>query len=74
MQSMAKKQPPDTPPDDSPTRIRSGENLNVWIRDDIYEALRRYLEGTTPRVTKTAAVEAALMEFLVTRKQWPRTG
>lgn len=53
------------------TPNRSGENLNVWIRADLVEALRRWLETTRPRVTKTAAVEEALEVFLSQRGCWP---
>jgi hypothetical protein len=54
MQSMAK-------------RVRSGENLNVWIRSELVEAVRQYVRATSPRTSKTAVVELALEEFLAKR-------
>jgi hypothetical protein len=55
----------------NPKRIRSGENLNVWIRSDLVEALRTYIEATEPRTTKTAVVETSLIRFLKEKGHWP---
>ncbi len=50
---------------------RSGESLHVYIDPAIADALRGYLAATEPEVSKTAAVESALREFLRSKGQWP---
>lgn len=50
---------------------RSGEPLNVWLPAELLEALRAYLASTAPRVSKTAAVEMAMQDFLRTKGFWP---
>lgn len=47
------------------------QRLGVVANDRILAALEGYLLGTVPRVTKTAAVEAALMQFLEREGCWP---
>lgn len=51
--------------------IRKGDPLHVWINPALARALDDYLEGTAPRVSKTAAVEEALRQFLVSVGRWP---
>ena len=48
MQSMAPKKP------------RATENLNVWVRTELADQLREFVDGTRPRTTKTAVVEELL--------------
>ncbi len=52
-------------------RVRTSENLNVWIRSDLVEAIRAYIETIEVRTTKTAVVEAALIRFLKDEGHWP---
>jgi hypothetical protein len=70
MSVMAKRRQSE-PADGNSGRIRVGENLNVWVREEIVEALRAYLASVRPRTTKTASVEVALEEFLRARGFWP---
>lgn len=55
-------------------RVRTGENLNVWIRSDIVEALRAYVDTIEPRTTKTAVVETALIRYLKEAGYWSPSG
>ena len=48
--------------------------LHVLIAPALAEALGGYLSSAEPRVTRTAAVESALREFLKARGQWPAEG
>jgi hypothetical protein len=50
---------------------RTGVNLNVYVQGNIVTALQGYLASTQPRVSKTAAVEAALIQFLKAQGHWP---
>lgn len=61
----------DQPPNSKPRPIRKGEPLHVWISPAISQAIDAYLEGTAPRVSKTAAVEEALRRFLQSVGHWP---
>lgn len=58
MSIMAKKTTPSA---------RSGEPINCWVRTEIMESMRAFLASTRPRVSKTAAVEEALIAFLEAR-------
>lgn len=51
--------------------IRKGEPLHVWINPALSRALDDYLEATAPKVSKTAAVEEALRQFLAAAGRWP---
>lgn len=62
---MSKKKRPDD------TGQRLGVMLGLRIDPAISEALESYLANTVPRVSKTAAVEAALIEFLRAHGHWP---
>ncbi|MFO0846623.1 MAG: hypothetical protein U0797_30360 [Gemmataceae bacterium] len=53
---------------------RSGVPLNAWIEEPIMQALEMYLDGTDPRVSKTAALESALKDFLKGKGFWPPPG
>lgn len=68
MQQMSKRKPK---PADAKSPRRSGENLNVWVRSELFAALLGWLETTKPRVSKTAAVEEAIEAFLAERGHWP---
>ncbi len=50
---------------------RTGTPLHVWIDPEIAEALQGFLASADPRISKTAAVESALREFLRPRGFWP---
>jgi hypothetical protein len=50
---------------------RSGVPLNAWIEESIMQALESYLDSTDPRVSKTAALESALKDFLKGKGFWP---
>jgi hypothetical protein len=50
---------------------RTGSPINVWVDDRIQDQLRVYLDRTKPRVSKTAAVEEALIRFLTAEGLWP---
>lgn len=54
-----------------PSAPRSDEVLHVRIDPAIDAALDAYLDATEPRVSKTAAVESALREFLRAKGYWP---
>ena len=45
-------------------QTRTGRALNVWIRDDVMDALDRYIGAQRFPPGKTAVVEALLAEFL----------
>lgn len=68
----AKVQPapnPEPPPGSDPPAPegpqREGKPVNVWVADDIYEALENFRESKAPyRPTKTDVVEVALQEYL----------
>lgn len=53
---------------------RSGEPLNVWLPTELMDAIRAYLASTSPRVSKTAAVEIAMQDFLRGKGFWPPPG
>lgn len=72
MQFMAKTRKPGSSLPHHPRRERAGENLNVWVRSDLVEAVRVYAETSVPRITKTAIVEAALEMFLRHVGQMPK--
>lgn len=58
---------PVTPPDgdDAATPNRSGRPVNVWVSDDVYDAMERFRQSRDPfPPTKTDIVEVALQEFL----------
>jgi hypothetical protein len=73
MQSVAKHRPSGPPPEAEGDKSggRSGENLNVWVQSQIARRLRAYLASTDPRVSKTSAVESALISFLEDKGFWP---
>jgi hypothetical protein len=74
MPVMAKKRPRATPPEEQgePRRPnRTGVSLHVYIEPAIDGALQGYLDASEPKVSKTAAVETALREFLRARGHWP---
>lgn len=50
---------------------RSGVPLHAWIEGKIMTALESYLDSTEPRVSKTAAIESALKDFLKGKGFWP---
>jgi hypothetical protein len=55
-----------------PDHTRPGRaNLNVFIRPGTGQAIRAYLASTDPRVSKTSAVESALISFLEDKGFWP---
>lgn len=43
---------------------RSGKPINIWVDDDIYQALEDYRNAQTAEPSKTRVVEVALKEFL----------
>lgn len=45
--------------------------LFVQLEPEIARALAEYLEATDPEVSKTAAVESALKDFLRGKGYWP---
>ena len=52
---------------------RTGTPLFAYITPELEQALQKYLDETSPRVSKTAAIEAAVIEFLKLRGYWPHT-
>lgn len=44
----------------APKKARATENLNVWVRTELADQLRAFVEHHRPRTSKTALVE----EFL----------
>jgi len=66
-----------TGPDETPTPLpppekpnRNGQALNVWLPDEIINALERFREAQRVKPSKTDTVEVALTEFL-TREGFP---
>lgn len=55
----------------SKKQARSGAPLHAWIEEAIMAALDAYLEGTDPRISKTAFVEMALRKALRDVGCWP---
>lgn len=53
---------------------RKGVSTHAYIDPEVSEALNEYLAATEPQVSKTAAIESALREFLKNRGHWPRKG
>lgn len=53
---------------------RTGLPLYVYIPPELDGALQAYLEASSPRVSKTSAVEAALHAFLREKGFWPVKG
>lgn len=50
---------------------RAGVPLHAWIDEAIMSAMDSYLKATEPRVSKTAAIEVALKDFLRGKGFWP---
>jgi cytochrome c553 len=46
--------------------------MQAWIDADVFDALDDYTDGAEPRVSKTAAIESALKDFLRKQGFWPR--
>lgn len=69
MSLMAKKRP--KLPDEPKRPNRTGVSLHVYIDPAIDGALAAYLQGSEPQVSKTAAVETAIREFLGRKGHWP---
>jgi hypothetical protein len=73
MPVMAKRRKPKEASASAPNRpTRSGVAINAWIDEQIAAALDDYVASTDPRVSKTAAIEAALRDFLRKQGMWPR--
>ncbi|MDE2097208.1 MAG: hypothetical protein KGL39_08170 [Patescibacteria group bacterium] len=50
-------------------RTRAGQNLNVWLPDDIMDAFERLLGKT--RRTRTAEVQLMMEQHLQANGLWP---
>ena len=73
MPTMAKKKTPSpeatkTP---APKSARTGVPINVWVDEEVSAAMDAYLASTDPVVSKTAAVDSALKQFLREKGFWP---
>jgi hypothetical protein len=68
---MAKKRPGRASEPEPKRPNRSGISLHVYVDPVIDAALQRYLDSAVPAVSKTAAVEAAIIDFLRARGCWP---
>lgn len=42
-------------------------NVNAWLRSEIGDAFAKYIADARPQITRTAAVEMAIEEFLIAR-------
>lgn len=69
MAVMAKKKP-----GASKRPNREGVPVNFWLDEALAAAFGAYVESTSPRVSKTAAHEAAIREFLERKGFWPPKG
>jgi len=69
MLGMARRKKTGRPKPAAPNR--SGVPLYVYVPVELGDALQRYLDGTSPRVSKTSAVEAAIQAFLREKGHWP---
>lgn len=70
MPGMAKKRRHgDEPPRPAPNR--SGVPIHAYVDPAIVAQLDVYLDGTRPKVSKTAAIEDALIAFLEGKGHWP---
>lgn len=71
MQSVAKKKKTSSGNPKRPPANRTGIPLYVYVSSQLDTALDHYCENAKPRVSKTAAVEEALLQFLTARGCWP---
>jgi hypothetical protein len=71
MPLMAKKKPSQEPASEGRTSSRRGLPLHVWLDPAIIRALEAYVSSISPRTTKTAVVEAAILDVLTQHKFWP---
>lgn len=60
------KPAPGRPPADPP----KGKRMSLRLRADLDESLTAYLDSLRPRPTDTAAIEAALEDFLRAKGFW----
>lgn len=67
------KQPKKADDEGQPPRkqARSGSPLHAWINEELMAALDAHLEGTDPRISKTAFIETALKKLLREYGAWP---
>lgn len=50
---------------------RSGRALNVWLPEDLLDALDKYVEESRPQTSAKAVVKVALEDFLTKEGRWP---
>ena len=55
-----------------PTTRRTGKPVNVWISDEVRDALDEFVDQAEPRAKLNAHVELAIKEYLAKRNAWPR--
>jgi len=63
--------PPAAPPapSEAKPRSRKGQNINVWLPDDLLAAFERQLGKT--RRTKTAEIQIMMEQYLEQAGLWP---
>jgi hypothetical protein len=50
---------------------RSGKPVQIYLSDELSDALDAYIEATRPKPTKTAAIEMAIEDMLRQAGNWP---
>ena len=63
-------QPPE-PAGEKKKPNRTGTPINVWVSDDLFNALDAFMAAQRVRPKLTDTVELALQEFLTREKFWP---
>lgn len=74
MPCMAKRKTSKKEDGDAKRPNRVGVSLHVYITPELAEALERFTENSEPKVSKTAAVETALLKLLREAGELPPKG
>jgi hypothetical protein len=53
---------------------RKGKPINVWIAEELREALDGFIDTSRPRGSLTEHIEIAIEEYLAKRSHWPQAG
>lgn len=49
---------------------RTGSPLNVWLPDELLEALKKCVEASRPTTTAKAIVQVAVEDYLASKGFW----
>lgn len=50
---------------------RSGQSVNVYLPDDLKEAVDAFVNSTRPKTSMKAVIVTALEDFLTANNLWP---